>query len=112
MLFPLQSLAQRVHDIDQVQRLRRGPFAEDRDAGLFLLEQLDDGLLVAIHELRWIEVGRLALQDLLGQLERLGLDLHVRNVLEIFLRVPDLVGIAERGGHRIVETGWKSRATP
>src|SRR5271155_4358439 len=46
------ALAERVHNIDDVLRLGRGPLTGDRDASLFLLEQLDDGLLVAIHELR------------------------------------------------------------
>ena len=58
-----------------------------------------------VHELRGVEVRRLALEDVLGELEHIRLDLHVRNVVEIFLRVPDLVGIAQRGGHQPLVPG-------
>ena len=101
MLFPLQRCG-RSASIRFATFCGRGAACsrDTGDAGLFLLEHSDDGFLIAIHELRGIEVRRLALEDVLGQLEHIRLDPHVRNVLEIILRVPDLVRIAERGGHQ------------
>ena len=57
--------------------------ARCRHAGLFLLEHLDDSFLIMVDELSRVEVGRLALEDVFGQLEHIGLELHTRDVVEI-----------------------------
>src|SRR5450759_1438925 len=80
--------------------------ARYRQTGLFLLEHLDHGFLVVICELCRVEVGRLALENMLGQLEHIGLELHVRNVVEVFFRVPKLVGIAQCGSISPLSQGW------
>ena len=85
---PDNALAQRVYDIDDVLRLRCSSLAGNGYAGLFLFEQLDDGLLVVVHELRGIEVGRLARQDPLGQLECLGPKRD--HVVEVLFGIPIL----------------------
>ncbi len=41
-----------------------------------------------------------ALNDLLGQLEHIRLETHVWDFVEIFLRIPDLLRIAECGPHQ------------
>ena len=64
---------------------------------MLLVEQLDQRFLVAVHELRWVEVGGLVLQNPLGQFEHLGLDRDVGDIVEIVFRVPDLVRVAQRG---------------
>src|SRR5271155_2434513 len=88
-----------------ILRPRGGTLARYRQAGLLLLENSDDGFLIAIRELRGVEVRRLALEDVLGQLEHIRLDLHIRNVVEIFFRVPKLVGIAQCGSHQPLVPG-------
>src|ERR1700686_2268387 len=94
--FLCNAAAERVHEVHSVLRPRRGMLPRYRQAGLLLLEHLDNRFLVVINKLRGVEVGRFALEDVLGQLEHIRLDLHFRNVVEIFLRIPDLVWIAER----------------
>src|ERR1700724_4746665 len=72
--------AERVHEVYSILRQRRGMLPRYRYAGLFLLEHLDHGFLIVIHKLRGVEVRRLALEDVLGQLEHIRLDLYVRDV--------------------------------
>ena len=92
--FLCNATAECVHDVRNILRPRRGMLARYRHAGLFLLEHLDHGLFIMVDELCWVEVSRLALEDVLGELEHIRLSFHVRDVVEIFFRVPNLVRIA------------------
>src|SRR5581483_12424757 len=56
-----EALAQRVHDVDDVPGLRLGAVAGDHDAGLLLLEYVDERFLVPVDELCRLEISRLAL---------------------------------------------------
>ena len=103
--FLCNAAAERVHQVRNILRPRGGTLVRYRQAGLLLLEHSDDGFLIVIYKLRGVEVRRLALEDVLGQLEHSRLDIHVRNVVEIFLRVPDLVGLAQRGGRQPLVPG-------
>lgn len=46
----------------------------------------------------------------MGQLEHVRLDLYVRDVVEILLRVPGLVWIAERGGYQPLASALSDRS--
>ena len=51
VLSSCNAAAERIHQVHDILRLRRGLLARDRHAGLFLLEHFDYGFLVAIDEL-------------------------------------------------------------
>ena len=59
-------------------------------------DEFDDGILVAVLEPRWIEVGRLRLDDVSGEIAHLGRELQVRNVVEVSVLAPHLVGVAQQ----------------
>ena len=73
--FLCNAAAERVHQVRNILRPRGGTLARYRQAGLFLLEHSDDGFLIVIYKLRGVEVRRLALEDVLGQLEHIRLDI-------------------------------------
>ncbi|MBV8755129.1 MAG: hypothetical protein JO328_19920 [Hyphomicrobiales bacterium] len=50
----------------------------------------------AVDERARIEIGRLAVQNVLGELEHVGREFAVRDVLEILRGVADLIGVAQR----------------
>ncbi len=81
-------------------RARSGPFARRRDTRLFLLEHLDDRFLVVIHKLRRVEAGFFAFQDMLGELQHVRGNFYVGNLVKIFLRILDFIGIPQRGAHQ------------
>ena len=91
-MFLRNATAERVHEVDNVLRPRRGMLTRYRQACLLLLEHLDHRFLVVIDKLRGIEISCFALENVLGELEYIKLDLQVQDVTEILLRVPDLVG--------------------
>ena len=64
-------------------------------AGLLLLQQLLERLLVMILEAARVEVCLLGVDDMLRQLEHIPGDLLVGNILEIFPLFPHLIGIAQ-----------------
>src|SRR6516165_4870776 len=65
-------------------------------ARLFLLQEIDQSVFVAILELRWVKVTRLRLYDVGSQIEHFLRQFQLRDVLEIWLLVPNLVGITQR----------------
>src|SRR5215471_14795786 len=62
LFFRIDAGAERIHQIDHT-RWRTFPSGFDLFAGLFLLQEIDEGVFVAILELRRIEVTRLRLHD-------------------------------------------------
>src|SRR5262249_26610408 len=60
----------------QIDHARRGSFPRGFDllASLFLLQKSDEGVFVAVLELRRVEVTRLRLHDVRGQIEHLLLE--------------------------------------
>ena len=86
--------AQRVHQIDDIARLRRR--RRRRLAGLLGLDQRLQRILVAVGELRRVEMAALGLEDVLGKFEHVLRHFHVLDVGEIILGVADLVLIAQR----------------
>ncbi len=65
---------------------------------MLLLSQLDQCILVMIRELGRIEMAGLGIDDMARQLLHLGQQLDIRDVLEIFRMIADLIGIPKRGG--------------
>src|SRR5215471_19107512 len=65
-------------------------------ARLFLLQEIDQSVFVAILELRWVKVTRLRLYHVGRQIEHFLRQFQVRDVLEVWLLVPNLVGITQR----------------
>src|SRR5262245_54130731 len=65
-------------------------------ARLFLLQEIDQSVFVAILELRWVKVTRLRLYDVGSQIEHFLRQFQLRDVLEIWLLVPNLVRITQR----------------
>src|SRR5262249_26846199 len=72
----------------------RGVF--DPLARLFLLQEIDQSVFVAILELRWVKVTRLRLYDVGSQIEHFLRQFQLRDVLEIWLLIPNLVRITQR----------------
>src|SRR5262249_6426003 len=61
--FYASMLARRaVHQIDDARR-RCPPHWRDLFAGLFLLKQVDESVLISVLEVRWIEVARFVAHD-------------------------------------------------
>src|SRR5215470_9096573 len=65
-------------------------------ARLFLLQEIDQSVFVAILELRWVKVTRLRLYDVGSQIEHFLRQFQLRDVLEIWLLIPNLVRITQR----------------
>ena len=65
--------------------------------GLLLAQKLRQRLFVVIPELRWIEVPCFGLQNVLGELQHFSRHLQVGNLIEIFLRLSDLVRVVQGG---------------
>lgn len=94
--FSSNALAQRVHQVDDVlasrARFRRGGFA-----GALLVDEINEGSFVLVFELVRLEVTLLLIDDVLGEIKHVLGDFDVLDIVEIFLRGPDLVGIAQQG---------------
>jgi hypothetical protein len=65
-----------------------------------LFEQIDQRVLIAVLELRRIEVAGFGLDDVSGEIEHLFRGFHIGNVLEIGLLIANLVGIAQGKSHQ------------
>ena len=77
------ALAQRVHQIDDV--LAAGPlFRGDGFAGALLVDEIDQGGFVLVLELVRLEVARLLIDDVPGEIEHVLRDFDVLDVVEIF----------------------------
>src|SRR5262249_15277186 len=69
-------------------------------ARLFLLQEIDQSVFVAILELRWVKVTRLRLYDVGSQIEHFLRQFQLRDVLKIWLLVPNLVRISQRRAYK------------
>ena len=67
---------------------------------MLLLEHLDNSFLVVIDKLRRIEIRRLGLEDVLGELQHLRSDLYVWKVVEVLFGVANFVRIAQCRPHQ------------
>ena len=90
---------QGIHEIDHL-RCRTFLRRFDLFASLLLFEQIDQRVLVAVLELRRIEVAGFGLDDVSGEIEHLFRGLEIGNVLEIGLFVANFIGIAQRKSHQ------------
>ena len=92
-----KTAAQRIHEIHDIA-LHDGRLGLGHPlAGRLGLDQFAQGLLVAIDELRGLEAAFLALHDGAGDLDHLGIDLHLGKI--IFGRT-HLVGGAQEEHHQ------------
>ena len=93
------ALAQRVHQIDDVLAPRT-LLRDDGFAGALLVDEIDQGGFVLVLELVRLEVARLLVDDVPGEIEHVLGDFHVLDVVEIFGRIADFVGIAQQRSHQ------------
>src|SRR5271166_5157170 len=90
----LDTTAQSIHQIDDVCGL--APlWPLDRLAFLLLFKQVFQGILIAIIELARVEVSRLRLHDMRGEIEHIFRNLFVGNPIEIVRFVAHLVWVSE-----------------
>jgi hypothetical protein len=88
---PFQGVHQ-VHDIDAL-RSRLGP---DGLAVPFGVDEFGQGRFVVVLELLGLEGRGLLVDDMLRQIEHVLGDPHVLDVVEVFLLIPNFVGIPEK----------------
>ena len=82
------------HQIDDVLAFWSG-FRTNRLAVTLGIDQFGQRGLVVILELLGFELASLLGDDMLRQVEHVLGDLHVLDVVKVFLLVPDFVGIAQ-----------------
>ena len=93
------ALAQRVHQIDHVlatRSLLRG----DGFAGALLVDEIDESSFVLVFELVRLEVTRLLVDDVPGEIEHVLGDFDVLDIVEIFRFGAHFVGIPQQRSHQ------------
>jgi len=96
LLLCIDAGPQGIYQIDHT-RWRRTPSWRDLFAGLLLLEQVNEGVLIPIFEMRRIEVARLVADDVACKIEHVLGELQLRDILEVRLFISHFIGIAK--GH-------------
>src|SRR6516225_2671224 len=93
----------------QIHHARRSSFPSGFDllASLFLLQEIDERVFIAILELRRIEVTRFRLHDVGSQVEHLLRELKLGDVLEIWFLVANFIRVAECGAYEAASLRFK-----
>src|SRR5215469_7100367 len=84
--------------IDQIDHVGRWGTPNRRDlfARLFLLKEVNEGVLVVVLEVRRIEVARLVADDVTCKVEHVLGELQLRNILEVRLFISHFIRISKR----------------
>jgi hypothetical protein len=101
----IDAALQRIHQVDDVARFSGRLRLLYRLAGLLGADELDHGILIPILELVRLKLACHAIDDLQGQTDHLGRQLHIGDVLECRVFSPDLVWIVQRRAHQPLAEG-------
>src|ERR1700720_4799633 len=81
------------HEIYDPMGRGKRPFALWNSAGLLGLEVREQRLLIAIPEGQGVEIGCLAVKNMLGQCEHVRRDGEVRQIAEVIIGFAHLIGV-------------------
>src|ERR1700744_6508712 len=86
---------QRLHQVDHILALR--PFLRPDDlASALLIDEVDQRGLIVVLEFFGLEAARLLADDVLGEIEHVLRDVHVLDLVEIFIGAAHFVRVAQQ----------------
>ena len=94
--FFAEAALQRVHQTDDIAVLARPRRVDDALTTPLSVDQINEGGFIMVLKFFWFKGARLLFDNMSSEIEHVLCDFHILNVVEIFRRIADFVGIAQQ----------------